>query len=194
MNQLLFCWQDVEFTLGDESEKSRKEMSSAELTEQLDRLIQDNADNQRIFDWVEVRIWMHLYLTLVRTSEAFLTSFSFSLGNFHWVLSFSFLSGVVNSKYTHRHWLNAFIGAKANGVFFWKEINVMWLVTVLSLVSGFGWHVDVTVCRATWMSSKLLPACLSECWWPASVSQQSSVSKSPLSCFHAVKNKRNEYA
>lgn len=45
----------MEFTLGDESEKSKaKELSSAELSKQLDRLIQDKADNQRIFDWVEV--------------------------------------------------------------------------------------------------------------------------------------------
>lgn len=47
--------QNVEFTLGDETEKStKKELSSAELTKQLERLIQDQADNQRIFDWVEV--------------------------------------------------------------------------------------------------------------------------------------------
>lgn len=45
----------MEFTLGDESEKSKKnELSSEELTKQLDRLIQDKADNQRIFDWIEV--------------------------------------------------------------------------------------------------------------------------------------------
>ncbi|XP_013881883.1 eukaryotic translation initiation factor 4 gamma 1 [Austrofundulus limnaeus] len=48
--------QNVEFTLGDESEKSRKEMSSAELTKQLDRLIQDKANNQRVFDWVEANL------------------------------------------------------------------------------------------------------------------------------------------
>ncbi|XP_037533293.1 eukaryotic translation initiation factor 4 gamma 1 [Nematolebias whitei] len=48
--------KDVEFTLGDESERSRKEMSSAELTKQLERLIQDKADNQRIFDWVEANL------------------------------------------------------------------------------------------------------------------------------------------
>uniref|UniRef100_A0A3Q3ARZ8 Eukaryotic translation initiation factor 4 gamma 1 n=1 Tax=Kryptolebias marmoratus TaxID=37003 RepID=A0A3Q3ARZ8_KRYMA len=48
--------KNVEFTLGDESEKSRKEMSSAELTKQLERLIQDQADNQRIFDWVEANL------------------------------------------------------------------------------------------------------------------------------------------
>uniref|UniRef100_A0A7N8XBS6 Eukaryotic translation initiation factor 4 gamma 1-like n=1 Tax=Mastacembelus armatus TaxID=205130 RepID=A0A7N8XBS6_9TELE len=45
--------KNVEFTLGDESEKSKKQLSSAELTKHLDRLIQDKADNQRIFDWIE---------------------------------------------------------------------------------------------------------------------------------------------
>ncbi|XP_018539591.1 eukaryotic translation initiation factor 4 gamma 1 isoform X7 [Lates calcarifer] len=49
--------KNVEFTLGDESEKSKKkELSSAELIKQLDRLIQDKADNQRIFDWVEANL------------------------------------------------------------------------------------------------------------------------------------------
>lgn len=33
---------------------SKKELSSAELTKQLERLIQDQADNQRVFDWIEV--------------------------------------------------------------------------------------------------------------------------------------------
>lgn len=47
----------MEFTLGEESEKGKKkDLSSAELTQQLERLIQDQADNQRIFDWVEVRL------------------------------------------------------------------------------------------------------------------------------------------
>uniref|UniRef100_A0A8C2ZFP8 Eukaryotic translation initiation factor 4 gamma 1 n=1 Tax=Cyclopterus lumpus TaxID=8103 RepID=A0A8C2ZFP8_CYCLU len=52
--------QNVEFTLGDDSEdkeeegeSKKKELSSAELTKQLERLIQDQADDQRIFDWVE---------------------------------------------------------------------------------------------------------------------------------------------
>uniref|UniRef100_A0A8C7UF16 Eukaryotic translation initiation factor 4 gamma 1 n=1 Tax=Oncorhynchus mykiss TaxID=8022 RepID=A0A8C7UF16_ONCMY len=48
--------KNVEFTLGgdDETEKSsKKELSSEELNKQLDRLIQDKADNQRIYDWVE---------------------------------------------------------------------------------------------------------------------------------------------
>ncbi|GAA6232555.1 eukaryotic translation initiation factor 4 gamma 1 isoform X1 [Lates japonicus] len=49
--------KNVEFTLGDESEKSKKkELSSAELSKQLDRLIQDKADNQRIFDWIEANL------------------------------------------------------------------------------------------------------------------------------------------
>ncbi|XP_056138954.1 eukaryotic translation initiation factor 4 gamma 1-like isoform X2 [Lampris incognitus] len=49
--------ENVEFTLGDESEKGKKkELSSAELTKQLDRLIQDKADNQRIFDWIEANL------------------------------------------------------------------------------------------------------------------------------------------
>ncbi|XP_029700298.1 eukaryotic translation initiation factor 4 gamma 1 isoform X5 [Takifugu rubripes] len=46
--------QNVEFTLGEETEKSnKKELSSNELSKQLERLIQDQADNQRVFDWVE---------------------------------------------------------------------------------------------------------------------------------------------
>ncbi|XP_058489421.1 eukaryotic translation initiation factor 4 gamma 1-like isoform X2 [Solea solea] len=48
--------KNVEFTLGDESERSKKELTSAELSKQLDRLIQDKADNQRIFDWVEANL------------------------------------------------------------------------------------------------------------------------------------------
>lgn len=47
----------MEFTLGEESEKGKeKDLSSAELAQQLERLIQDQAENQRIFDWVEVRV------------------------------------------------------------------------------------------------------------------------------------------
>lgn len=51
--------QNVEFTLGDETEKSaKKELSSTELTKQLGRLIQDKADNQRVFDWIEVCVYL----------------------------------------------------------------------------------------------------------------------------------------
>uniref|UniRef100_A0A665UCG0 Eukaryotic translation initiation factor 4 gamma 1 n=1 Tax=Echeneis naucrates TaxID=173247 RepID=A0A665UCG0_ECHNA len=49
--------KNVEFTLVDESEKSnKKELSSAELSKQLDRLMQDKADNRRIFDWIEANL------------------------------------------------------------------------------------------------------------------------------------------
>ncbi|XP_028426718.1 eukaryotic translation initiation factor 4 gamma 1 isoform X2 [Perca flavescens] len=48
--------EHVEFTLGDESEESKKKLSSAELTKQLERLIQDKANNQRIFDWIEANL------------------------------------------------------------------------------------------------------------------------------------------
>ncbi|XP_036391933.1 eukaryotic translation initiation factor 4 gamma 1-like isoform X3 [Megalops cyprinoides] len=47
----------VEFTLGDDSEKtSRKELSSEELCRHLDKLIKEKADNQRIYDWVEANL------------------------------------------------------------------------------------------------------------------------------------------
>ncbi|XP_038129047.1 eukaryotic translation initiation factor 4 gamma 1-like isoform X2 [Cyprinodon tularosa] len=48
--------KNVEFTLGEGSEKSRKEMSPAELSKQLVRLLQDQADNERIFDWIEANL------------------------------------------------------------------------------------------------------------------------------------------
>ena len=49
--------QKVEFTLGEESEKpSKKELSGEEIGKQLDRLIKEKANNQRIYDWVEVRV------------------------------------------------------------------------------------------------------------------------------------------
>uniref|UniRef100_H3D9X4 Eukaryotic translation initiation factor 4 gamma 1 n=1 Tax=Tetraodon nigroviridis TaxID=99883 RepID=H3D9X4_TETNG len=49
--------KSVEFTLGDETEKSnKKELSSAELTKQLEKLIRDQADNQRVFDWIEANL------------------------------------------------------------------------------------------------------------------------------------------
>lgn len=51
----MLCLQKVEFTLGAESEKPcKKELSTEEMSKNLDRLIQDKADNQRIHDWVEV--------------------------------------------------------------------------------------------------------------------------------------------
>lgn len=48
----------MEFTLGGDTESKdaakKKVMSGEELTKQLDRLLQDQANNQRIIDWVEV--------------------------------------------------------------------------------------------------------------------------------------------
>uniref|UniRef100_A0A3P8V5I3 Eukaryotic translation initiation factor 4 gamma 1 n=1 Tax=Cynoglossus semilaevis TaxID=244447 RepID=A0A3P8V5I3_CYNSE len=49
--------KNVEFTLGEESEMGRKEeLSSAEITQQLDKLLQDKASNRRIFDWIEANL------------------------------------------------------------------------------------------------------------------------------------------
>nr|XP_057935680.1 eukaryotic translation initiation factor 4 gamma 1-like isoform X2 [Doryrhamphus excisus] len=49
--------KNVAFTLSEEPEKSKKkEMSCAELTKQLERLIQDKADNQRMLDWIEANL------------------------------------------------------------------------------------------------------------------------------------------
>lgn len=49
----------MEFTLGEETEAAevgKKVLSGAELSRQLDRLLEDKASNQRITDWVEVRL------------------------------------------------------------------------------------------------------------------------------------------
>ncbi|KAJ8357843.1 hypothetical protein SKAU_G00206370 [Synaphobranchus kaupii] len=47
----------VEFTLGDDLEKpSSKGLSSEELQHHLDTLIQQKADNQRLYDWVEANL------------------------------------------------------------------------------------------------------------------------------------------
>lgn len=56
----VFCptLQKVDFTTGEESESKevgkKKVLSGEELSKQLDRLLQDKANNQRIRDWVEV--------------------------------------------------------------------------------------------------------------------------------------------
>ncbi|TRZ00323.1 hypothetical protein DNTS_024132 [Danionella cerebrum] len=49
--------QKMEFTLGEESEKpSKKELSTEELNNHLDRMLQEKANNQRINDWVEANL------------------------------------------------------------------------------------------------------------------------------------------
>uniref|UniRef100_A0ACB8FCV5 Uncharacterized protein n=1 Tax=Sphaerodactylus townsendi TaxID=933632 RepID=A0ACB8FCV5_9SAUR len=47
----------VEYTMGDSSDTpSRKELTSEDLCKQLDKLLKESADNQRIFDWVEANL------------------------------------------------------------------------------------------------------------------------------------------
>ncbi|XP_051966667.1 eukaryotic translation initiation factor 4 gamma 1-like isoform X2 [Xyrauchen texanus] len=48
----------VEFTLGDECVKtsSKSSLSSEEISRELERLIQEKVENQRIFDWVEANL------------------------------------------------------------------------------------------------------------------------------------------
>ncbi|XP_060098579.1 eukaryotic translation initiation factor 4 gamma 1 isoform X1 [Heteronotia binoei] len=49
--------QKVEYTMGDSSDApSRKELTSEDLCKQLDKLLKENADNQRIFDWIEANL------------------------------------------------------------------------------------------------------------------------------------------
>ncbi|KAK2822412.1 hypothetical protein Q5P01_022477 [Channa striata] len=51
--------QKVEFTTGENTvstEVGKKVLSGEDLSKQLDRLLQDNADNQRIRDWVEANL------------------------------------------------------------------------------------------------------------------------------------------
>uniref|UniRef100_A0A8C2ATU4 Eukaryotic translation initiation factor 4 gamma, 1a n=1 Tax=Cyprinus carpio TaxID=7962 RepID=A0A8C2ATU4_CYPCA len=49
--------QKMEFTLGEEPEKpSKKELTAEELSKHLDRLLQEKANNQRIYDWVEANL------------------------------------------------------------------------------------------------------------------------------------------
>ncbi|XP_042315738.1 eukaryotic translation initiation factor 4 gamma 1 isoform X3 [Sceloporus undulatus] len=49
--------QKVEYTMGDSSDApSRKELTSEELCKQLDKLLKENANNQRINDWIEANL------------------------------------------------------------------------------------------------------------------------------------------
>lgn len=51
--------QEVEYTLGEEvvsKEGSKKVFTGEELSKQLDRLLQDKANNQRIRDWIEANL------------------------------------------------------------------------------------------------------------------------------------------
>lgn len=49
--------QKLEYTMGDSSDMpSRKELTSEELCKQMDKLLKENPNNQRIYDWIEVRV------------------------------------------------------------------------------------------------------------------------------------------
>uniref|UniRef100_A0A669BK40 Eukaryotic translation initiation factor 4 gamma, 1a n=1 Tax=Oreochromis niloticus TaxID=8128 RepID=A0A669BK40_ORENI len=57
---LYFVFQKVEFTMGEEMEpkeaSKKKVLSGEEISKQLDRLLQDKANNQRIRDWIEANL------------------------------------------------------------------------------------------------------------------------------------------
>uniref|UniRef100_A0A7M4FY00 Eukaryotic translation initiation factor 4 gamma 1 n=1 Tax=Crocodylus porosus TaxID=8502 RepID=A0A7M4FY00_CROPO len=49
--------QKLEYTMEDSSDTpSRKELTSEELGKQVDRLLEENSDNQRIYDWIEANL------------------------------------------------------------------------------------------------------------------------------------------
>uniref|UniRef100_A0ABM5G412 Eukaryotic translation initiation factor 4 gamma 1 isoform X3 n=1 Tax=Pogona vitticeps TaxID=103695 RepID=A0ABM5G412_9SAUR len=66
--------QKVEYTMGDSSDApSRKELTSEELCKQLDKLLKENANHQRIYDWIEAnlsepQISSHLFVRALMTS------------------------------------------------------------------------------------------------------------------------------
>lgn len=67
--------QKLEYTVGDSSDMpSHKELTSEELCKQMDKLLKENPNNQRIYDWIEVRAgaqcvealsWLPLQLTVL---------------------------------------------------------------------------------------------------------------------------------
>lgn len=67
--------QKMEFTTGEEMESKevgkKKVLTGEELSKQLDRFLQDKANNQRIRDWVEV---------CDRTGDVLLQTWIFSAG------------------------------------------------------------------------------------------------------------------
>ncbi|XP_074860763.1 eukaryotic translation initiation factor 4 gamma 1 isoform X4 [Carettochelys insculpta] len=49
--------QKVEYTMGDSSDTpSRKELTAEELCKQLEKLLKENSNNQRIYDWIEANL------------------------------------------------------------------------------------------------------------------------------------------
>lgn len=41
------------------SKSSKSSLSTEEISRELERLLQEKADNQRVFDWVEVQLCVH---------------------------------------------------------------------------------------------------------------------------------------
>lgn len=72
--------QKLEYTMGDSSDvPSRKELTSEELCKQMDKLLKENPNNQRIYDWIEVRVGAQ-HPSVWRLPPGFLsTSQSFTL-------------------------------------------------------------------------------------------------------------------
>ncbi|NXB18092.1 IF4G1 factor, partial [Rhagologus leucostigma] len=49
--------QKLEYTMGDSSDMpSRKELTSEELCKQMDKLLKENPNNQRLYDWIEANL------------------------------------------------------------------------------------------------------------------------------------------
>uniref|UniRef100_K7GEJ1 Eukaryotic translation initiation factor 4 gamma 1 n=1 Tax=Pelodiscus sinensis TaxID=13735 RepID=K7GEJ1_PELSI len=49
--------QKVEYTMGDSSDMpSRKELTAEELCKQMEKLLKENSNNQRIYDWIEANL------------------------------------------------------------------------------------------------------------------------------------------
>ncbi|XP_032659811.1 eukaryotic translation initiation factor 4 gamma 1 isoform X10 [Chelonoidis abingdonii] len=52
--------QKVEYTMGDSSDTpSRKELTAEELCKQMEKLLKENSNNQRIYDWIEANLSEH---------------------------------------------------------------------------------------------------------------------------------------
>nr|XP_033815042.1 eukaryotic translation initiation factor 4 gamma 1 isoform X2 [Geotrypetes seraphini] len=64
----------LEYTLGEECESpGRKELTSEDLYKQMEKLVKENPDNQRIFDWIEANLSEHQILSFAFT-RALMTS------------------------------------------------------------------------------------------------------------------------
>ncbi|XP_030073011.1 eukaryotic translation initiation factor 4 gamma 1 isoform X2 [Microcaecilia unicolor] len=64
----------LEYTLGEDSESpGRKELSSEDLYKQMEKLVKENPDNRRIFDWIEANLSEQQILSFAFT-RALMTS------------------------------------------------------------------------------------------------------------------------